>query len=381
MADVKLDEHEVLWEPDERSLTRSALARFWAEAEKRSGQEFTEYETLHRWSVSSRDEFWKLVVEFLDLKSHGEIENVVGPGTDDRSKPELVNVVWFEGMKLCVAENLLQNRSDQTAIASYREDLSLWRSLSFKELYAEVNAVAGYCREVLGLKCGDIVAALMPHISDTIIVMLAVNSLGCVWTACSPDFGTIAVLDRFSQVRPKVLIVTDGYIYKGRKVDVNEKNGEIIDSLPSVEHVIFIPFTGQNHHNPDQNQHKRIEFKELTSYNPKVDLDSAFKRVPSDHPLYIMYSSGTSTALEYSHHGAQLCPSTSSRTLLQSNWAADDCRALGRIYFSQFSSLTRSSGCANCQILSGSWPDNSLSLVLSLCAVLPTHCNRDDWKA
>lgn len=241
--------------------------------------ENNEYATIHQWSIEHTAEFWAEIWDFCKIKSSVKSNKVV----DDPKK--MPDAKWFQGARLNFAENLLKRRDNQKAIVFRGED-SIRRELTYHELYEQVRQLAGAFKK-LGLKKGDRVAAFMPNMPETIIAMLAAASIGAVWSSTSPDFGIKGVLDRFSQIEPKIIIAADGYFYKGRKFDSQEKLKGILKDLPSVEKVVLVNYIDTIDLSGMSNA---IKWDDLLQ---AVDDELEFEQLPFDHPLYIMYSSGT----------------------------------------------------------------------------------------
>ncbi len=194
---------------------------------------------------------------------------------------------WFSGARLNFAENLLRYRDDQVALIFKGEDHDS-TTMTYSELYDEVAAVAKSLKEA-GVQMGDRVAAFMPNMPETIVAMLAAASLGATWSSCSPDFGIKGVLDRFGQIKPKVLFTANGYWFKGKSLDSIERISDILKQLPSLEKVVVVPYTEQD---PDiSGVPNAIHYRDFKS--PDSNLEIEFEQLPFEHPLYIMYSSGT----------------------------------------------------------------------------------------
>ncbi len=271
--------HQMLWEPRDEYKKNSNMFEFLSLIANKYKLPNNEYYTIHHWSIEYIPEFWAEVWDYCGIKYSKPYEQVV-----DNPK-KMPGAKWFKGARLNFAENLLSRKDDHLAMIFWGET-SVRREVTYAELYDQVRLVAaGFKR--LGVKKGDRVAAFMPNMPETIIAMLAASSLGAIWSSSSPDFGIKGVLDRFSQIKPKVIIAADGYFYKGKVFDSQEKLKGILKSLPSVEKVIMVNYTG----NLDiSSMPNAMAWNELAT---ETEEPLTFVQLPFDHPLYIMYSSGT----------------------------------------------------------------------------------------
>jgi acetoacetyl-CoA synthetase len=255
----------LLWEPSAERIERTTLARYTRWVQETRERRFDDYHDLWRWSVEDLDDFWRSIWEFFDVRSHAEWERALA----DASMP---GAVWFPGARLSYAEHLFRGkRSDELAIihASELRELGEW---TWADLRAATAGVAAGLRE-LGVGPGDRVVGYLPNLPETIAAFLACASLGAIWSSCSPDFGARSVVDRFAQVEPKVLLAVDGYRYNGRDFDRRE-TVERIAGETGGEILTLGYLNGDGW--PDE---------------PAGEL--AFEPVPFDHPLWVLYSSGT----------------------------------------------------------------------------------------
>ena len=263
--------------------------------------EITNYGELHQWSIEQPEAFWSLVWQTAGITP------ALPPGL---SKSEILNTQghfseaqWFPNLQLNFAENLLQRRDEKAALISCGEPSlndGQDRSISYGTLYSQVAKLAASLKE-MGLKKGDRVAAFMPNTQETVVAMLATTSLGAIWSSCSPDFGLQGVIDRFGQIEPKILFTTDGYFYGGKTLNSLTKVAEIAEKLPSLAHVIVIPHVQLSPHSGLPIN--ELDISALDALTPTVSgwhkvLDNPtelieFVSLPFSHPLYIMYSSGT----------------------------------------------------------------------------------------
>ena len=222
-----------LWQPSAERIARSQLAQFTAFVKARFPEaEVSDYQQLHQWSITATEDFWRSIWDYCDVISSQSSERVV---TDRDRMP---GASWFPDARLNFAENLLRRRGDSTAIVSLLEN-GTRSEISFDALYAQVAALSAALKSH-GVVAGDRVAGFMPNVTETVVAMLAATSLGAVWTSCSPDFGFQGVMDRFGQVKPKVLFAADGYYYNGKLHDSLAKVRQLAEEIESLEHVVIV---------------------------------------------------------------------------------------------------------------------------------------------
>jgi acetoacetyl-CoA synthetase len=271
---------KLLWEPSKQRIENSNIYAFMQTVNEKFNKSFSDYSNLYEWSVENLEDFWKTAWDFFNIKASKKYDKVI------ENPDKMPGAKFFTGSYLNFAENLLRHRNDNKALIFRGED-TVRREFTYNQLYAEVAKVASSLRK-LGLKPGDRVVGFMPNMPESIIAMLAATSLGATWSSCSPDFGIKGVLDRFGQTEPKVLFTADGYFFKGKPLDSLEKINGIIGQLPSIEKVVVVPYTNENPEISD--------LKNGVHYKDFIDDDATeieFEQLPFDHPLYIMYSSGT----------------------------------------------------------------------------------------
>jgi acetoacetyl-CoA synthetase len=271
----------LLWEPSQAQIEKSNMYHFMRFVNQTYAQKFNDYAALYRWSVENIADFWAAFWQFAEIIYSRAYEQVI----DDASK--MPGAHWFSGAELNFAENLLRFRDDRTALIFNGEGRVSAR-MTYGQLYDEVARVARSLRD-MGIRPGDRVVGFMPNMPESIIAMLASASAGATWSSCSPDFGIKGVLDRFGQIKPRVLFTADGYFFKGRKLDSLKRIADILKELPSIEKVVVVPYTEQR---ADIGAvAKAVHYQDFRSSQSGLQIE--FEQLAFEHPLYIMYSSGT----------------------------------------------------------------------------------------
>ncbi len=241
---------------------------------------FPDFQALYQWSITQPDRFWRSVWRFCDVVAEYEGDETV------RGFDRMPGAEWFPEARLNFTRNLLRYRDDQEALVFWNES-GAQRRLTYAELYDEVGRVAAGLRRA-GVSTGDRVAGFMPNMPETVVALLAAASLGAIWSSCSPDFGLDGVLDRFGQIEPKILFAADGYLFKGRTFDCLERTAEIARRVPSIETVVVVPYTSEH---PEMSSIRSAQSYRDFQSEPANDIE--FRSLPFDHPVYILYSSGT----------------------------------------------------------------------------------------
>ncbi len=281
-----------LWTPSPQRIAGSNLTAFTKFVAERYGFTARDYAELHAWSCREREQFWQAIWEFCGVVGSTQGDTIL----IDRER--MPGARWFPEARLNFAENLLRQRDHAIAIVFRGED-QVKSQVTWAELYAEVSRLA-QALSAQGVKPGDRVAAYLPNLPGAVIGMLATASLGAVWSSCSPDFGVQGVLDRFGQIEPKVLLAVDGYFHLGKAVDVLPRVAQIAAQLPSVKKVVVVPYT-RGTPALDGIAYAVSVHDFMAPYQPR---DIPFERLPFDHPLYILYSSGTTGVPKCIVHGA-----------------------------------------------------------------------------
>ena len=284
-------EPQPLWSPSPQRRAEANLARFAQRVAADHGARFDDYASLYDWSVRAPEKFWSTVWDFCGVIASQRGTTVLA---DAQRMP---GARWFPEARLNFAENLLRRRDDDVALV-FRGETRVRSSLSFRELHEAVSRLAQALRAE-GVGPGDRVAAIVANMPEAIVGLLATSSLGAIWSSCSPDFGVQGILDRFGQIEPKVLLSVDGYFYAGKTHDNLGKLAQVLDALPGVRRAVVIPYVADGHDLAAMPRAVRLDH----FIAPFAAGEIAFAQLPFDHPLAILYSSGTTGVPKCIVHG------------------------------------------------------------------------------
>lgn len=293
-----IEEGTLLWEPSEEFCENAMITKYTRWLSEKKQLDFKNYNELWEWSVDKLEDFWGSIWEYFDIDSST-------PYTSILENKQMPGAKWFPGTHINYTKHILRNTlPDKVAIHSKSETRPA-RQITWRELTRDVLILATELRK-MGIGRGDRVVAYLPNIYEAAVALLASASIGAVWSSCSPDFGIKSVVDRFEQIKPKVLISIDGYTYGGKKFDRRPELKALSGRLPSVEHVLYIPYLFENEDPPLSG----VKIWNDVLDQPEVELaEFSFEDVPFDHPLWVLYSSGTTgipKAIVHSHGGIVL---------------------------------------------------------------------------
>jgi acetoacetyl-CoA synthetase len=270
-----------LWTPSEDHIKNANMTRFIEFVNRKVGKKFKTYDELFQWSVDFIPDFWAAFWDFAEIKASKKFDQVV----DDLKK--FPGASWFVGAKLNFAENLLRYRDDRLAFI-FRGETKKSAKMTYAELYSTVARLAASLRE-LGIRPGDRIAGYMPNMMETAIAMLATTSIGAVWSSCATDIGALAALDRLGQIEPKVLFSVDGYFYKEKPFNTLGNATEVAKAIPSLKKVVIVSYVGEK---PDiKNIPNAVHYEDFLAKGKEPALE--FEQMPANHPVFIMFSSGT----------------------------------------------------------------------------------------
>lgn len=270
---------DILWAPCSETISDAKITQLQSHIEETYGVQFSGYQQLHQWSIKNPEQFWLSVWHITDIiSSQPPNQTVIHP-------EKLPGAQWFPDAQLNFAENCLRRKDDKPALM-FRNERGVRNTLSYKELHLAVAKLAAHLREK-GVVAGDRVAGVLHNGQEAVIGMLAAASIGAIWSSCSPDFGTEGIIDRFGQITPKVLIASNGYYYKTKPINISERVASVVANIDSISEVVSVPYLD------DSSMELTCSTSLWSEVMQKPEIDINFEQLPFNHPLYILYSSGT----------------------------------------------------------------------------------------
>ena len=281
----------MLWQPSDTRVSSTQMSAFMGEQHNQHAAPASSYSDFHRWSIENSELFWSALWDFAGIKAETKGDQILSNGE------QFPGARWFPQARLNFAENLLTRHDEHIALVGL-DEAGNRRTLSYQQLFSEVECLASALR-AQGVVKGDRIAGFMSNVIETVVAMLATTSIGAIWSSCSPDFGINGARDRFGQIAPRLLFAVDAYPYNGKTVDCLDKVAALADDIESIERVIVVKLAGAG---APTDRHDFIDYQAFAHASQPSPL--VFEQLPFNHPLYIMYSSGTTGTPKCIVHGA-----------------------------------------------------------------------------
>ncbi|MFC4022313.1 acetoacetate--CoA ligase [Oceanobacillus longus] len=276
-------QQRVLWQPSQEMQERSNLKKFMTWLREEKGLSFENYNELWKWSVDEKEDFWVAIWDYFEIKGERKDDIVL-------SGEAMPDMTWFPNATLNYAEHIFRKEDPDKEAIIYQSETRSESALTWKELRQNTASIAAYLKSI-GIKPGDRVVSYSSNIHETITAFLACASIGAVWSSCAPEFGVKSVIDRFKQIEPKVMFAVDGYQYNGKQYDRLENIRQIQEELPTLEQTIIIPYLREDVQEAVPESHSTIIWNQILKESREATL--TFEQLPFNHPLWILYSSGT----------------------------------------------------------------------------------------
>lgn len=276
---MAIKEGTLLWQPSKEMKEQANIHTYMSWLDQHQGKHFTNTEELWNWSVDHLEDFWSSLWKYFDIQSSS-------PYTAVYNGSQMPDIHWFPGAELNYTEHVFRKYTDERPAVIAQSETRPPITLSWKELYSKVAAVAAFLRE-RGIQRGDRVVNYMPNIPETLIAFLATASLGAVWSSCAPEFGTQSVVDRFQQIEPKILFAIDGYRYNHKVIDRRNAIAELQAALPTLQQTVLLPYAFAD--TQAENYPNTLQWSEIANGEHEL----RYEQVPFEHPLWVLYSSGT----------------------------------------------------------------------------------------
>jgi acetoacetyl-CoA synthetase len=281
MTNKTITEGTLLWEPSERLKSEANITKYMTWLRQERDLDFKDYNSLWQWSVTNIGDFWGSLWDFYEIKASRPYTTVL--------EGKMPTARWFSGSELNYVEHVFRRTTTDYPAFLFQSEIQPLMEISWDELYKEVSSVAASLRD-LGVKKGDRIAAFLPNIPETAVAFLATASIGAIWSSCSPDFGTRSVIDRFKQIEPKILFAVDGYQYGGKAFARQSAVAQLQEVLPSLEKTVIVPYLDKG-----AGPKSREGLKDVLLWGDLLgkSKDLVYEQVPFDHPIWVVYSSGT----------------------------------------------------------------------------------------